>query len=70
MTASALLRHGLGHAEVLLDGLEGVDAAQGLRFGRRGARAARRPPVADARRHTSAPATSPRWSGGAPPTGR
>ena len=41
MTASALLRHGLGHAAVLLAGLEDWMRRQGLRDARRVPRAAR-----------------------------
>ena len=60
MTTSALLRHGPGHATVLLDGLSRLDGAQGIR--RRSTQCAacsrcRRTPT---RRRTSAPATSAR----------
>ena len=50
MTTSALLRHGPAHAAVLLDGLSGVDGAQGIRGRRRVAR----DPLGAARRRRGA----------------
>ena len=60
MTASALLRHGPGHAAVLLDGLSDWMARKGFADARRGARPARGAGRTPTRRPTSVPSTSAR----------
>ena len=60
MTTSALLRHGPEYATALLDGLVRLDGAQGLQRASTSCAACCRCRPTPTRRHTSAPATSPR----------